>query len=267
MMKNDVAVGKNRTGVELHPAEKKGVLEVAEMTIPSMEGDESVLADARSEFASEGERIGTMPPPPSVKGAASQVVDAMKGANATVFLDKLGERLAFERTGTRLYEALIAKHASSEPLPGGPSLADLESIHRDELEHFELLRQAMLSLGADPTAMTPSADVAAVMSSGIVKVIADARTNMKQSLEAILAAELVDNDCWNVLVELARAGGHTKLVTQFEKALADEQRHLAMVRTWVTNATLVHGKSPGQQVKGAASAAASAVKSKITGKG
>ena len=147
MMKNDVAVGKNRTGVELHPAEKKGVLEVAEMTIPSMEGDESVLADARSEFASEGERIGTMPPPPSVKGAASQVVDAMKGANATVFLDKLGERLAFERTGTRLYEALIAKHASSEPMPGVPSLADLESIHRDELEHSELLRPAMLSLG------------------------------------------------------------------------------------------------------------------------
>jgi hypothetical protein len=31
------------------------------------------------------------------------------GKEPIVFLDKLGERAAFERSGTRLYETLIAK--------------------------------------------------------------------------------------------------------------------------------------------------------------
>lgn len=31
----------------------------------------------------------------------------VKGDSPTILLDKLGERLAFKRTGTRLYDALI----------------------------------------------------------------------------------------------------------------------------------------------------------------
>src|SRR4051812_7310772 len=100
MMKNTVSIGKNRTGVELSPVHKRELAEVTDLTIPSMPGDETVLFNARAEYIEEGEGIGSMPPPASVKGAVATVMDAAKGASPTLFLDKLGERLAFERTGT-----------------------------------------------------------------------------------------------------------------------------------------------------------------------
>jgi hypothetical protein len=237
-MKNTVETGKNRTGIDLSPVDKKELIEGALATIPSMTGDEHTLEEARAPYLEERATIGSMPPPASIKGVASTVVDAVKGTRATVFLDKLGERLAFERTGSRLYTALLGKFDASEPLPGGPERADLEKIQREETAHFEMLREAMLSLGADPTAITPSADVAAVSSLGLLQVIGDPRMNLDQSLQAILVAELVDNDCWSVLVELARAGGHDELAARFEVALAEEAEHLANVRAWVKTATL-----------------------------
>lgn len=245
MMKNTVETGKNRTGIALSPLDKQELIEGALATVPSMEGDETELDQARAPYLKDRDTIGSMPVPASVKGVASTVVDAVKGAKATVFLDKLGERLAFERTGTRLYATLLGKLDASDPLPGGPTRADLEKIHGEELAHFEMLREAMLSLGADPTAITPSADVAAVSSMGILQVVGDARMNLKQSLEAILVAELVDNDCWAVLVELARATGHDTLAERFETALAEEEEHLVNVRSWVKQATLGEGKPIG----------------------
>ena len=99
----------------------------------------------------------------------------------------------------------------------------------------------MKSLGGDPTAVTPSADIAAVASMGIPQVIADPRTTLKQSLEAILVAELVDNDCWNLLAALAEKLGHDALADEFREALVEEQDHLMRVRGWVTESTLTDG--------------------------
>ncbi len=97
-----------------------------------------------------------------------------------------------------------------------------------------MLRDVVASLGADPTAITPSANIAAVASMGLLQVISDARTNLMGSLEAIAIAELTDNDCWGNLVELVRASGYEDIAERFELALAEEQEHLANVRAWLT---------------------------------
>lgn len=241
-MKNATEMGKNRTGIDMSPVDNEVLIDAALQTVPSMDGDESAIDETRAEYLSRGASIGSVPPPGTVKGAATAVLDMAKGTKATVFLDKLGERLAFERTGTRLYAALLGKLDAAEPLPGGPTRADLEKIHAEEMQHFEMLREVMLSLGADPTAITPSADVAAVSSMGIIQVIGDPRMNLKQSLEAILVAELVDNDAWTVLMDLARAAGHEEIAKRFEVATAEERDHLVKVRTWVRNATLGEAK-------------------------
>jgi rubrerythrin len=238
VIKNTIEVGKNRTGIDLSPIDKKLLIEGAEATIPSMDGDESAIDETRAEYLEDAVSIGSMPPPGTVKGAASTVAEMAKGTKATVLLDKLGERLAFERTGSRLYMTLIGKLEASEPLPGGPTRADLEKIQREELAHFEMLRSTMLELGADPTAITPSADVAAVSSMGVLQVVGDPRMNLKQSLEAILIAELVDNDAWQILTELAVTAGHPKLGERFQRALTEEREHLLNVRAWVKKATL-----------------------------
>jgi rubrerythrin len=241
MKPNGTVTGKNRTGIALSPIDSKELIEATMNTKPSMAGDDETASAMRLDYASENEPVGTVPPAASLKGAVGTVVKAVKGESMSVFMDKLGERLAFERSGTRLYDALVTKFKASKPLPGGPSLEDLLDIQADEHRHFELLREAITTLGGDPTAVTPSADVAAVMSMGIPQVIADPRTTFKQCLEAILVAELADNDGWTLLSTLAERLGHDNLAEQFKEALADEAEHLALVRSWITEATLLDG--------------------------
>ena len=64
-----------------------------------------------------------MPPPTSLKGVAKTAVDMLKGSKPTVFIDKLGERAAFERTGTRLYQGALAKFDVLGSWDGGPTRA------------------------------------------------------------------------------------------------------------------------------------------------
>ena len=238
MMKNEIPIGKNRTGVEMSPKHKRELEEGAEGTIPSTEGNGHRIAEIRAAYAEQAEPVGSLPPPASLKGAAAALGKRLKGEHMSVFLDKLGERLAFERTGTRLYDALLTKLAASEASAEGPTAEDLGKIRAQELAHFEMLRDAIEELGADPTAVTPSADVAGVSAMGILQVVDDPRMTIDQTLEAILIAEMADNGGWSLLVQLARAMGQDELARRFEGALHEEEEHLAKVKHWVERATL-----------------------------
>jgi hypothetical protein len=100
------------------------------------------------------------------------------------------------------------------------------------------VKSALESLGADPTAITPSANVASVEAMGIVQVITDPRTTLAQSLHAMLVAELADTEGWEILIELATRLGHDGMGDDFRDALRAEERHLAHVRQWVMNHAL-----------------------------
>jgi bacterioferritin (cytochrome b1) len=155
-----------------------------------------------------------------------------------VLLDKLSERLAFERMGTRLYEALLNKVemlGESEP---GPTLEDIEHIGSEELEHFLLLNRTIEDIGGDPTVQSPCADVAGVASMGIMQVLTDPRTSLPQCLQAILTAELTDNAGWELLIKLADNLGHDEMKAEFEEALAHEEEHLQNVRAWLSECVL-----------------------------
>ncbi len=117
-------------------------------------------------------------------------MQALKGKDPIIFLDKLGESLAFERTGTRLYEGLLDKFDAEGSWAGGPSRDELIHFHHEELAHFQMLRNAMVDLGGDPTSVTPSADVAGVTSEGVLKVVTDPRTSLSESLDALRASTL-----------------------------------------------------------------------------
>ena len=65
----------------------------------------------------------------------------------------------------------------------------------------------------------------------------DPRTDLLQCLEAVLTAELVDNDCWRALIELTEAAGHANLAKRFRRALEHEREHLDNVRRWVAAGT------------------------------
>ena len=232
--------GLNRTGIKTSPIDSQKTERGAEESLPTSTGGELALAQVRLAQAEASEPIGSMPPPATVKGVAKTAATMLKGQSPTLFLNKLGERLAFERTGVRLYEALIDKLPAfrGDSAAMGPSVADLRSIQEDELRHVDVVRRAIETLGGDPTAMTPCADVAAVASSGILKVLADARTTLTQCLDAILIAELADNDAWLALADLADGLGMNELGKRFREALAEEEEHLARVRGWINGALL-----------------------------
>jgi ferritin-like protein len=228
--------------MDMSPVDSGELLQGSARSMPTSEGDEGRLAAIRAEYVREADPLGSVPPPGTVKGVFKAGADMLTGNRAQVLLDKLGERLAFERGGTRLYEALIMKCLAA---PNGQEvvrLSVLEEIHRDEAQHFELVRSAIEDLGGDPTAMTPCADVTGVQSLGLVQTINDPRTSIAACVQTILIAELTDNAGWELLIRLAQEMGHDELVLEFQKALAAESRHLAVVNGWLEQLTLSEAK-------------------------
>jgi hypothetical protein len=199
-MTQNATLGTNRTGIAAAPERSQEMLAGMEEFPPTSQGSALDLAQVRIAYAQEAEPMGSVPMPAGIQGKVQSVVKAVKGEKPTLFMDKLGERLAFERTGTRLYEALISKHAAFGSFAGGPRKADLEHICQEEYRHFTLLQAAIEQLGGDPTAVTPAANLSATASQGLPQVIVDPRTTLLQSLEAALIAELSDNACWETLV-------------------------------------------------------------------
>jgi bacterioferritin (cytochrome b1) len=224
----------NRTGIQTAPELAEELIEGANGAPPSSEGGVEDIAEYRGEYITEGYPIGSMPMLPVSEEAEAEEEEV----GMAVLLDKLSERLAFERMGTRLYEALLNKVemlGESEP---GPTLEDIEHIGSEELEHFLLLNRTIEDIGGDPTVQSPCADVAGVASMGIMQVLTDPRTSLPQCLQAILTAELTDNAGWELLIKLADNLGHDEMKAEFEEALAHEEEHLQNVRAWLSECVL-----------------------------
>jgi rubrerythrin len=220
-MQHTTEIGLNHTGLEVAPEVANRMMENTELTKPSR-GDERAASKLRAQYAAEADPVGSMPDP------------ALTGVEA-VLMDKLGERLAFERSGTRLYEALMVKCAAAK---ASIPLKDLQHIRDEEHTHFALLGAAIQSLGGDPTAQTPSADVTGVEGMGLMQVLTDPKTTVAQALHAILVAEMTDNAAWEELMELTAQAGNDELLKRFGKAHDEEIEHLEKVRAWYKEASL-----------------------------
>jgi Ferritin-like domain len=225
-------LGSNRTGAASAPARAKEMEEgVARHGPPAGAG--RALATTRAAAASEAPPVGTVPVPTTLRGAAKTVAQALKGDKASVFVDRLGQRLAFERSGVRLYDAVLAKVPAAATGKGTLTAAELRRHRDEELKHLHLVWQALDQLGADPTAVTPGADIVGVEGLGLVQTVCDPRTTLTQCLDALLVAELADNDGWKLLIAMSEALGQADLAAHFTDALAEEDEHLASVRRWL----------------------------------
>jgi rubrerythrin len=240
-MEKSTVLGTNRTGIDMSPLDAKQLLALTNVTPPTSSGDQNAIAKMRGAYIAEGDVLGSVPPPGTIKGLASTAMQKLTGKNPEAFIDKLACRLAFERTGTRLYDALIAK---SMAIDGGAAVVSLDTLRKfrnEELQHFKLVDKAMRSIGADPTAQTPSADVDGMASFGLMQVLTDSRTSLSHCLEAILIAELADNDAWQLLIEFAVKMGMEDMARDFEGALQEEDVHLVQIREWYRQTILEDG--------------------------
>jgi hypothetical protein len=208
----------NRTGMQTSPHADE-MRECTRAATPS--GRETDFRSFRGKLLVTGVPTGSIPPIPTTADLEP------------ILLDKLGERLAFERTGARLWDTMLSKFRSDEEFQGGPTEANLTAILRDELEHFHMLTTCVEELGGDPTAVTPSANLAGVAAMGILQVVSDPRVRFSEGLDAMLIAELADNDCWMNLHALAKQCGRDQIVELATRAEEAERRHLVQVRNWL----------------------------------
>ena len=262
-------IGMNRTGAAVSPLGTKAMTTAADELSPNGPIDTAAAEADRLAYINESESVGSIPPPLSLKGVVKTGMAKMKGGAPSVFMDKLGERAAFERGGTRLYDALITKFqavqalgqevlppaeqvmsmapdqaASLASVQGESPLATLTRIRNEELAHFRMLGECIVKMGGDPTAMTPCADVVGTATMGIMQVVTDPRTTLAQSLNAILSAELTDGAGWEMLVQLAEDAGETDMAGKFLGALSQEQEHVAIVKGWLTELVSKGAGSP-----------------------
>jgi rubrerythrin len=234
-MEQNTELGANKTGIDMSPIHSKKMLEASEQLVhDSMSGRES-LDTFEQYYLENADALGSVPLPGTVKGVVKSTVKTLTGHHPEVFINKLGERLAYERTGIRVYEQLINKceyTVNNNPGHFQVPIDLLWEFHNQEAEHFELLVNCIKKLGADPTAQTPDANASGVASSGLLKVISDPRTSISQSLQAMLAIELADNAAWELLIKLAEDMNLPDMAELFEQALTQENIHLAHVRQW-----------------------------------
>lgn len=237
-MEQSNQLGSNRTGIDMSPQHSKAMIQDAEKLTPGAERDGQAIAELHVEYIREADRLGSIPMPGTVKGAVKSGMKKMTGRNPGILINKLGERLAFERSGVRLYEGMIAKCKASGGAGTPVSLERLQHFCGEEAQHFFMVKEVMEQLGCDPTAQTPDADVIGVATMGVQKVITDPRTTLMQCVDVLLAVELTDHAGWEILIKLADEAGLDDASKRFRKALKQEEEHLRQVREWCERGTL-----------------------------
>ena len=230
-MREQVSTGMNRTGVQMSPFNSAELERDIQSLMPPASGDPAEIARVRNDYIADADALGSVPPPGTVKGMVATGAAALMGREPQLLMDKLGERLAFERSGARLYDALIDKVDALErsgtatvPLP------ILIQIREEEAQHFALVARAIQSLGGDPTVQTPCADLAGIEAGGLLQAVSDPRTTVAQALHAVLIAEMTDNNGWELLIALAHEQQHDEMVADFTKALSNEHDHLRFIQ-------------------------------------
>lgn len=231
-MEDPTELGRNRTGMQMSPLQSEMLTNMP--SAASREPEDLLLAELRREYIDQADALGSMPPPTTVKGVVKSGLGAVTGHRMQVLIDKVAERMAYERGGTRLYDAALVKAVA---LAEG-TVVDVErvrQIRNQEAEHAELLKDALVTLGADPTAQTPCADLVGVQSMGLMQAVTDPRTSLPQTLSTLLAAELIDVASWQLLSRLAVSCGQEALARQFDRALQQEESHLETISSWYEN--------------------------------
>ena len=241
-------IGRNRTGVQTSPQLSKEMNDLVQ-PVSAETADASPLNEVRLLYIREADPLGSIPPPATIKGAVKTAAKLLQGERPQAFIDKLAERLAYERSGTRLYDAVIAKFMAHEGELQNASLQEVTEIRNEEASHAALIRTCLEQLGADPTAQTPSADLVGVATAGFLQAAADPRTTLAQTLQVALAAELVDVASWEMLISMAEQMGQDGMVERFRRALDHETEHVAKVRGWCESLTLTAAQPRKQPTK------------------
>jgi rubrerythrin len=146
----------------------------------------------------------------------------MAHLNHDALVDMLCERLAVETGGVDIYQKAIAKIDD-------PALAPrLKHFMEQEAKHRDLLSAYLDQLGVDGRE-TPSARLARLEGDAYLKLI-DEATTPAQVMNILLTVELMDENAWEMIINLGRDIHDDDMVRTLNVALKEEKEHLRGVR-------------------------------------
>ncbi|HKY61821.1 MAG TPA: hypothetical protein VJR29_00230 [bacterium] len=149
-----------------------------------------------------------------------------------ILLNKIGQQMAFEQSNFRLWETFHGKALLLKAL-GEMELEEIEVLRAQKRDHLRLLKLAASDVGAGSHPMAPTVEVATISSMGLAPALDDPRIDFEQCLQLMLVAELVNNEAWRALGDLAEIAGDDEWAERFQQAAAEAEEHLACVRTWI----------------------------------
>ena len=119
-MDPNTKMGSNKTGIDMSPILSKQMIEGSKKLQLDGEDGYTNLTLLEQFYLDNDDPLGSVPMPGSVKGVVKSAAKMLTGHHPEVFLNKLGERLAFERSGVRIYEQLILKceHMAANAMDG-----------------------------------------------------------------------------------------------------------------------------------------------------
>jgi rubrerythrin len=153
----------------------------------------------------------------------------MAHPNNDALVDKLCERLAVETGGVDIYQAAIAK------LDDPTVISRLTHFMKEEAKHRDLLAAYLDKLGVE-NRETPSARLAKHEGEAYMKLIGEAETPA-QILNILLTIELMDENGWEMIINLGRDIHDEEMVRTLNVALKDEKEHLRGVRGMLAGMT------------------------------
>lgn len=156
-------------------------------------------------------------------------MDKLAKKNPARVIDLLNERLAFERSGVKLYDMLLSRLRDTTDPMLKPLVGQVQEHRDEEKEHEEWLEEQIRALGGDPHTPSEHSILVQAESEGIERVMRrDGR--IPHAFHALLTAELADNAGWDLLVQLADEFGDRRAKKEFKKRLHAEEKHLLFVR-------------------------------------
>lgn len=147
-------------------------------------------------------------------------------------LDLLNERLTFERTAVKLYDLVLTRMKKSQDRTMLAMVAAMTKHRNEEKEHEEWLEDRVRELGSDAHSVTELSDLVDRESRGLMEVISTDE-ELPHLFHALLAAELVDDTGWKLLLQLADEAGDDDARRELRKRALEEEEHLVYVRSIV----------------------------------
>lgn len=165
---------------------------------------------------------------------SSSDISKVQQHNTALLLNKLAQRLSYERANVRFYEALIFKSLAAEQgVRRIVSVDRLRQFRDEDVEHTVLLKTAIETLGADVDMWLPDAVPSQATQITMSKMLTKTHGDILQCLQSVVVFARNDADEWQMLYRLFSSMGLEKMTETFRQAWEEDQQQLTTLSAWV----------------------------------